>query len=628
MLRAVRVPGLRGTVVDMIDKTVETEVSSADAAPPRPRLMDRLVAGRPPQCLGRVLLLLVVAIGITAHTPRCAPAATVLGLVVTLLAALWTQGAGGYLSVAAVQLVQLPVPLTNGGLVVTGVATGTALALVRLVRALMSMVSEAQHASVQHHGARNELVRKAKSEQDSLAGQVTYWATHDRLTEVYNRTALNQQLTDAAAARRPTGILVITLAGFSAINESLGADVGDECLAALAARLSTHARESDMVGRLGGDEFAVILPGLAHDHADTVARRLHELLRDPFTVGPHVLVLHARCGLALDDGTFLDGPGELLRQATMAAKSATVDGVPAVFSATTHAELQAAVTLEADLHQALERDEFFLLYQPLVSTTTGRIESLEALVRWQHPVRGLVPPDAFIGAAERTGQIVRIGLRVLELAVAQLRAWSSGPGSTLTVAVNVSARQLAEPGFVDQVQSVVWAAGVDPHRVLLELTESLLVEDSEQAIAALWQLRSLGFRLALDDFGTGYSSLARLGELPLDELKIDKSFVDRLGVGPTDSTALVTAAIAMGHGLGLTVVAEGVESATQAAHLTALSCDLLQGYLLGKPQSIDALTPQLRQNLLADAGGIPEPRAADTASSVHVPQLVPDSVRR
>jgi diguanylate cyclase (GGDEF)-like protein len=601
----------------------------ATATPAKRRWMDRLVASQPPVGLGRILMLLVVAVGVTAHVPGLTPLATTVGLAVTLLAALWTKGSGGYVCVAAAQVVQLPIPGTTNSYIGAGVSTLIALGLVRLVRALMTMVSEAQRDSVLQYGARDELVRKAKNEQDSLVGQVAYWACHDRLTQVYNRTALNQQLAAAAAASSPTGILVITLAGFSAVNEALGADVGDECLAALAARLTTHARDTDLVGRLGGDEFAVLLPGLGADHAESVARRLQEVLTDPFTVGPHIVILHARCGLALDDGSFVDGPTDLVRRASMAARSASVDGAPAVFSATTQAELQAAVTLEADLHSALERDEFFLLYQPLVSTTTGQIESLEALVRWQHPVRGLVPPDEFIGAAERTGQIVRIGLRVLELAVAQLKAWNNGgAGSRLTVAVNVSARQLAEPGFVDQVQSVVWAAGVDPHRVILELTESLLVEDSELAIAALWQLRSLGFRLALDDFGTGYSSLARLGELPLDELKIDKSFVDRLGVGPTDSTALVTAAIAMGHGLGLTVVAEGVESATQAAHLTALSCDLLQGYWLGKPQTVEALAPQLGKNLMKDAGGIPTPRAAEADTGLHIPQLVPDTIRR
>jgi predicted signal transduction protein with EAL and GGDEF domain len=418
---------------------------------------------------------------------------------------------------------------------------------------------------------------------------------------------------------------VISAAGFSSVNDALGADAGDELLAALAVRLGSRARDSDVVARLGGDEFALLLPGLTAENADLVARRFWQVLADPFTVGPHLIPLQARCGLALDDGTFPHGAGDLVRRACAAARAGRVGAAPTIAGASTSAEIQAAVRLEADLHLALERDELFLLFQPLVSTVTGRIESVEALVRWQHPERGLVPPDAFIGAAESTGQIVAVGIRVLEMALEQLRAWNGTAAGTLTIAVNVSARQLAEETFVEQVQSMVWAAGVDPHRLVLELTESLLVEDSEQAISALWRLRGLGFRIALDDFGTGYSSLARLGELPLDELKIDKSFVDRLGVAPADSTALVTAAIAMGRGLGLTVVSEGVESAAQAAQLSSLGCDLLQGYLLGRPQPGDAVLAQMGQRLLASPSSFPMPR--DEPVMAAVPGLMPDGYR-
>jgi EAL domain-containing protein (putative c-di-GMP-specific phosphodiesterase class I) len=194
----------------------------------------------------------------------------------------------------------------------------------------------------------------------------------------------------------------------------------------------------------------------------------------------------------------------------------------------------------------------------------------------------------------------------------------------MTVAVNVSARQLVEPDFVEQVQQIVWSSGVDPHNVILELTESMIMEDAEAAIAVLWRLRALGLRLALDDFGTGYSSLARLGDLPIDELKIDKSFVDRLGAASGDSTALVTAAVAMGHGLGLSVVAEGVETFEQASVLTSVDCDLLQGYLLGRPQRPQDLVPQFGEPLLQSASAFPEPRLAPAGSEVAVPRLMPD----
>jgi diguanylate cyclase (GGDEF)-like protein len=593
-----------------------------DVVQSTPRFAERLVGAQPPQCVSRILFLLLFFVGVVSHVPGLTAAGLAGGLLLTVFAAVWTAGVRGYLWAAAGMAVQLSPPVTAVSVGGIALAALLGLGVVHLLRALTGLVSAAQAASLRQLGVRDELDRTSRAQEQELSGQIAYWASHDRLTQVLNRSVLNQHLEQLAAARMPTGILVISLARFAAVNEAFGFDVGDELLAGLAARLRTCARDTDVIARVGGDEFAVMLPGLSDDAARPVADRLLRVLADPFTVGPHVIPLHARAGLALDDGRFEQGSPELLRQAFLAAASATVGLVPAVFSAGDQEDARAAVVLEADLHQALERDELFLLYQPLVSTVTGRIESVEALVRWQHPERGLVPPDAFIGAAERSGQIVAIGLRVLEMATSQLRQWSDGPGSALTMAVNVSARQLSEPGFVQQVQSVLWGAGIDPHRVVLELTESLLVEDSDAAIEALWQLRGLGVRLALDDFGTGYSSLGRLGDLPLDELKIDKSFVDRLGVAGTDSTALVTAAIAMGHGLGLSVVAEGVESQVQAAQLAHLGCDLLQGYVLGRPQPADAIRPQLGQRLLPDPSTLPAPRTGEPDLVMAVPKLM------
>ncbi|MCW2545127.1 MAG: hypothetical protein JWM40_2679, partial [Frankiales bacterium] len=278
---------------------------------------------------------------------------------------------------------------------------------------------------------------------------------------------------------------------------------------------------------------------------------------------------------------------------------------------------------ETDMRRGLAADEFFLLYQPLISTQNGTITAVEALVRWRHPDRGLVPPDDFITLAERTGLIVPLGMRVLEKACAQLRDWAAaGTGMHLTVAVNVSARQLLEADFVVQVRQALWNSGVNPRQIVLELTESMLVDDSTAAVNVLWQLRALGVRLAIDDFGTGYSSLARLGEMPVDELKIDKSFVDRLGASSRDSTALVTAAVAMGHGLALEVVAEGVEDANQAAFLSSIGCDLLQGYLLGKPQAADEITAQLGHQLMSP-GTMPEPRGGVPMTLNLPPQPAP-----
>ncbi|MCW2570698.1 MAG: signaling protein [Frankiales bacterium] len=582
------------------------------------------MAGQPPAGSGRILLLVLVADAILAHVPGFLPAAVASSTALVLLAGLWASSLAGYAWVLLGAIAMLPVPPTAAAGVVTVAAAAINVGVLRLVRSLVGLIHQAQTSVLRQYGERDQLARESRVQREELAGQVEYLASHDQLTDVLNRSALTRHLTELAGSGTPTGVLVVAAAGFTTINDELGPDVGDEMLAALARRLRGRARESDLVARLGGDEFAVVLPGLTGEHARLVADRLAEVLTDPFTVGPHVVSLHARCGLALDDGSFAKGGVELLRQASSAASSAKPDTAPAIFSASSRASVQESRALEADLHRALENDEFFLLYQPLISVETGRIESVEALVRWQHPQRGLVPPDAFIGAAERSGQIVPLGLRVLEMALAQLREWSSGTAPSLTVAVNVSARQLVEPDFVAHVQAVLWSAGVDPRQVRLELTESMLVEDGEAAIAALWQLRRLGVRLAIDDFGTGYSSLARIGELPIDEMKIDKSFVDRLGVAPHDSTALVTAAIAMGHGLGLEVVAEGVETQMQATQLAALGCDLLQGYLLGRPQAPDAVTPQLGRRLLADQSQIPAPRPEPAANQPFVPQVVPD----
>ncbi len=582
---------------------------------PRWGLAERLVGGPPPR---GAPLLLVVLLGLEAaavRQPGFLPAAVAAGTALTVLAALWVSGRGAYAWVVVGALVLLPLPFSPGGAAVTVAAATLSVGGARLIRSVAGFLTAAQTTALRQYGERDELARQTRAQREQLVGQVQYWSSHDPLTEVLNRGALTRHLHDLAASGTPTGVLILSAASFAVVNEELGTDVGDELLGALAKRLRARARDTDLIARLGGDEFAVVLSGVTAEHAGPVAGRLLQVLTDPFTLGSHLVPLHARCGLALDDGSFVQGAGELLRQASTAARSAKVGGALNVFSASTKAEAQLSLALEADLHRALASDELFLLYQPLVSTRTGLIESVEALVRWQHPERGLVPPDAFIAAAERSGQILEIGLRVLELALIQLRAWGSGPAPTLSVAVNVSARQLVEPGFVEQVRSLVWGSGVDPQRVMLELTESMLVEDSEAAIATLWQLRGLGLRLAIDDFGTGYSSLARLGELPIDEMKIDKSFVDRLGDAPHDSTALVTAAVAMGHGLGLMVVAEGVEWPAQAAQLSALGCDLLQGYLLGRPQSAKDLTPQLGQRLLAESTALPGPRLSGSVST-------------
>jgi diguanylate cyclase (GGDEF)-like protein len=588
--------------------------------------MSRYVAGPPPRHAAAVVALLLLVTAAVAHLPGIGVAAAGPGLLAALLAPLWLPANRWWLTAVVLGLTALPFPPQPVDAAVAGAVVACVLAAGRLVTVLAAQVQVAHAAVLRQGTAHEDAVKAALAEQQELASRLAYAVTHDGLTGLHDRAAFLHALESQLAVQPATGVVVIALAGFAEVNETLGPDVGDLVLAALARRLQHAARDSDLDARLGGDVFAVLLPGLSAEHAEPVGTRFHRVLDDPVTVGPHVVPLRSRAGIACSGPQELS-PAEVVRRAEVTARSAAPGGPVATWEAEKAVQGASRIEREADLHRGLVADELFLLYQPLISTTSGTITNVEALVRWQHPERGLVPPDEFIGLAESSGLIVPLGLRVLELACAQLKAWTAaGAGSALTVAVNVSARQLLEPDFIGRVRQVLWGSAVDPRQIVLELTESLLVDDGDAAVAVLWQLRALGVRLAIDDFGTGYSSLARLGEMPVDELKIDKSFVDRLGADPHDSSALVTAAVAMGHGLGLEVVAEGVETAAQAAFLSSVGCDLLQGYLLGKPQRADDITPQLGRRLLAEAPPIPGPRMpmVETADAApFVPAVLP-----
>jgi len=594
-------------------------------SPHLPPIGLRLARSRGPAGAWRLVAVLVLVVGVAAHVPVAAPFAVGLAALVVVLSALWLRGPAAVAALVALCAVALPWPVTAVGAGLT-VAGGLLLTLAsRTVAALTTLMLSAQESALRQAGAHAELARRTQAEREQLSTQLEEVASRDPLTGLLHRVGLLRHLELVLAAGQPVGVLVLSLVRFGDVNDAYGADVGDELLAAVAERLRSSARGSDVVGRIGGDEFAVLLTGLTWDYAAQVAARLPQLLSDPFTIGPHVIQLTARAGLALQEEPNPNLPAvELMRHATVTARSTGPGGAAQVYDPAAKAAAAELLELENDMARGLENSEFFLLYQPLVCSRTGRMLSVEALVRWQHPTRGLIPPDAFIGIAEKTGLIVPLGLHVLRMALAQVRAWNAvAPG--ITVAVNVSARQLVEPDFLEQVRQILWSSAVDPRNVILELTESMIMEDADTAVAVLWQLRGLGVGLALDDFGTGYSSLARLGDLPLDELKIDKSFVDRLGAATGDSTALVTAAVAMGHGLGLHVVAEGVETVEQAALLSSVGCDLLQGYLLGRPQPPDVLVPQFGHSLLPSAAALPQPRPADPRpTEIVVPRLMPD----
>jgi diguanylate cyclase (GGDEF)-like protein len=441
--------------------------------------------------------------------------------------------------------------------------------------------------------ASRDLAAANAQAQDQLQRELQYWASHDPLTGLVNRTMFTRQVNDLAQARHMFGLVLVSLTGFADVNAAHGTSVGDQVLVAVGRRLAHVLREGDVVARVSGDEFAVIVAGLQPAQAQSTGDRLLQALATPVVVDGAAIDVHGRAGVAVHDPAAPTEPAELLRRTHLACAASSPARPVTVFASTLHAVTAEQARIEQDLRRALDAGEIVCHFQPLVATVDGRIAGVEALARWQHPERGLVSPADFIPAAERSGLIVPLGLEVLRQACRQLRSWNQDGYVELTMAVNVSARQLVEPGVVEAVADIVYRSGVDPRHVVLEITESLLVEDSAAAIETLWRLRGLGVRLAVDDFGTGYSSLSRLSEMPIDEIKIDKSFVDRLGAAVSASDPIIHAAIAMGHALGLTVVAEGIESHDQAASLRAVDCDLLQGYLLGKPQPAELVRAQL-----------------------------------
>jgi diguanylate cyclase (GGDEF)-like protein len=497
--------------------------------------------------------------------------------------------------VAVVGMVMAIVTPSTVATVVVGAGLLAVAAIAQRAERQRRQLHEALGQARSDHARADELVA---AERADLTSQLEFWATHDPVTRLGNRTWFTRIVADVISAGEPCGVMTISLSEFGAINSTYGSAVGDQVLQAIAGRLQHALRGEDVAGRLGGDDFGVLLRGLQAPNAELAGARLLRVFADPVVIDDISVAVQARVGLAVQASNDSTDALELLRRAEVAAAASKPREGVHVFAPALQAAAAERNRLDGDLRRSLTAGEFVCFYQPLVSTVDGRVTAVEALVRWKHPQRGLVLPEGFIAAAERTGLIVPLGLTVLKQACRQLRAWTQMNGHDLTVAVNLSARQLAEPGFVETVSSVVWGCGVDPRQIVLEITESLLVEDGEAAIAVLWQLRGLGFRLAVDDFGTGYSSLSRLSDLPIDEMKIDRSFTSRIDTERRDSAAIITAAVAMGHALGLTVVAEGVETSTQAAFLRHINCDLLQGYLLARPLEADQVTPLLGQALL------------------------------
>jgi diguanylate cyclase (GGDEF)-like protein/PAS domain S-box-containing protein len=473
------------------------------------------------------------------------------------------------------------------------------------------VVHDRSHVVVDEDGRRRRVgailditVRRALEE------QLQHQAFHDALTGLPNRALLLDRL-DHALARGAhhggaVGVLLLDLDGFKHVNDSLGHAAGDRLLVAFAARLpGCGLRPGDTLARLGGDEFAVVLEGLADPgEAARVAARIvaSPALWAPYPLDGREVIVRASVGVAVGRPG-ADDPGGLLREADIAlyrAKAAGKGGY-AVFDPAMNAAAVARLELAADLRRAVAQGELALAYQPLVALTDGRIRRAEALVRWTHPARGPVAPGVFVPLAEETGLIHDIGRWVLGAACRQAAAWRRAHGDRApVVCVNLSAREFQDPALAAAVARALRDAGLDPVGLELEITEGVLMGDAPGTLATLWQLRDLGVGLAVDDFGTGYSSLAYLKRFPVDTLKVDKAFVDGLGTDAED-TAIVGAVVGLAHALGLAVVAEGVETAEQAAGLIRLGCTLAQGYHFARPLSAADLAA-----LLA-AGPLPLP---------------------
>jgi diguanylate cyclase (GGDEF)-like protein len=444
--------------------------------------------------------------------------------------------------------------------------------------------------------------RRTDEQLASREEELAFMATHDPLTDLPNRTLIVDRIEQmlARAGRQGTTVaaLFVDLDNFKAINDTLGHQVGDELLQAVAARLQGVVREVDALGRLGGDEFVVLVGDLAADASPSlVAERLLDALKQPFKLGPEgetTVTIGASIGIALgEDAT----AGSLLRDADIAMYRAKWDGRNryAMYESGMQDVVQERMELEMDLREALVRDEFFLAYQPTLDLADMRPTGVEALIRWRHPVRGVVQPNSFIPLLEETGLITDVGRWVLAESCRQGAVWLAA-GHEISMAVNVSGRQLDSDQLIDDIRAALESSGMAPERLTIEITETTLMRDIEQTARRLCAIKELGVRIAIDDFGTGYSSLAHLQRFPVDALKIDRSFVSGLSSNKEGET-LIQTLVQLGKALSIKTFAEGIEQQEELTLLREQDCDNGQGFLFARP-----LEPDEAELFLRDYG--------------------------
>jgi diguanylate cyclase (GGDEF)-like protein len=459
---------------------------------------------------------------------------------------------------------------------------------------------------------RNKLEESASRSRQDLAevqARLHHIATHDPLTALPNRNLLKERLARSFADRRQPGrsiaVAAIDLDRFSAINHSLGHAVGDSVLIEIAHRLEASVPPPYTLARVGGDSFGLLIDSVsARLEAHAITSAMLAAMEQPFIVHGEEIRVRLSIGVSVcpDDARRGD---DLFAHAEAALVSVKRHGGGRVlfFDPSMSDSMQERLALENDLRRALAAREFEIHFQPQISTRTGRILSVEALVRWRHPQKGLIGPTSFIPLAEQTGLIVPLDAWVLKEACRQARSWAEEAGINLKVAVNLSAMQFRCPDILDTIVSAVRAAGLEPRVLEIELTESALMIDPEGAASALKMLRAMGVSIAIDNFGTGYSSLSYLRRLPIDKLKIDRSFIRDLPSSATDES-IVRAIVSLAHSVGLQVVAEGVETAEQLERIRALGCDQWQGYLCCPPQPAAELGPRLTEDAALSSTGL------------------------
>ncbi len=452
-------------------------------------------------------------------------------------------------------------------------------------------------------GSQTDIHERHQAEQ-----QLQHNAFHDTLTDLPNRALFMNHLQHALSrAKRHHdyvfAVLFLDLDGFKMINDSLGHLIGDRLLVGVAGRLQTCLRSNDTIARFGGDEFCILLDSIREEgDAIRVAERIQRDLAQPFHLmdqSNQEVTVSSSIGIVLSTGDY-EQPAQLLRDADTALYRAKEHGRSRyeMFDTEMHLKVVERLNLETELRRAIERHEFVVHYQPIVALESGRIVGFEALARWQSPERGLVSPAEFIPVAEETGLIVPMDRGVLLVACLQLAQWQEAfPGELpLFMSVNLSTKHFAQPGLVEQVTQTMQQTGITPHSLKLEITESAIMQNPETVPDKLQQLRQLQVQLSMDDFGTGYSSLSYLHRFPLDTLKIDRSFISRLGQ-QGENSAIVQTIIALAHHLKIDVVAEGVETREQATQLKAMGCEYAQGYVFSKPVNAEAAQALLKAQM-------------------------------